>query len=102
MVEYASGRVFLPYTCGGAGIGRQARLRGVCLMACGFKSHPPHHMDNIYRFSIDIVHILYPQVIHPGVMTLDQLWEYAHTYIQGASHDAYAFLMVLENNQNDI
>ena len=26
-----------------AGIGRQARLRGVCLVACGFKSHLSHH-----------------------------------------------------------
>jgi len=28
--------------CESAGIGRQARLRGVCRMACGFKSHLSH------------------------------------------------------------
>ena len=28
--------------CGSAGIGRQARLRGVCCMTYGFKSHLPH------------------------------------------------------------
>ncbi len=27
-----------------AGIGRQARLRGVCLVACGFKSHLSHQI----------------------------------------------------------
>ncbi len=32
--------------CGSAGIGRQARLRGVCCMTYGFKSHLPHHSKN--------------------------------------------------------
>ena len=30
---------------GSAGIGRQARLRGVCCMTYGFKSHLPHHKE---------------------------------------------------------
>ena len=29
--------------CEHAGIGRQARLRGVCFTTCGFKSHCSHH-----------------------------------------------------------
>ena len=32
--------------CGSAGIGRQARLRGVCCMTYGFKSHLPHHFES--------------------------------------------------------
>ena len=37
---------------GSAGIGRQARLRGVCCMTYRFKSHLPHHLRNqaIARF----------------------------------------------------
>ena len=33
--------------CGSAGIGRQARLRGVCLTTYGFKSHLPHQITFI-------------------------------------------------------
>ena len=33
--------------CGSAGIGRQARLRGVCLTTYGFKSHLPHQTVEI-------------------------------------------------------
>ena len=30
-----------------AGIGRQARLRGVCHVACGFKSHLSHQLKSL-------------------------------------------------------
>ena len=35
--------------CGSAGIGRQARLRGVCCMTYGFKSHLPHQQRAFER-----------------------------------------------------
>ena len=34
------------FICGSAGIGRQARLRGVCCTTYGFKSHLPHQTGN--------------------------------------------------------
>ena len=33
---------------GCAGIGRQARLRGVCQQTYGFKSHQPHHTKGLF------------------------------------------------------
>lgn len=33
--------------CGSAGIGRQARLRGVCFTTYGFKSRHSHHMHTV-------------------------------------------------------
>ena len=46
--------------CGSAGIGRQARLRGVCCMTYGFKSHLPHHAGSpafagLFVFSSDFL-----------------------------------------------
>ena len=35
--------VFPQVKCSGGGIGRHARLRGVCRKVCGFKSRPEHH-----------------------------------------------------------
>lgn len=37
--------------CGSAGIGRQARLRGVCLMAYGFKSRHSHHLQATIKYA---------------------------------------------------
>ena len=38
---------YFPFLFMGSGgeIGRHARLRGVCLTACGFKSRPEHHLS---------------------------------------------------------
>ena len=42
LTQGAVGAIITPVICEGAGIGRQARLRCVCLMAWGFKSPPSH------------------------------------------------------------
>ena len=41
--------------CGSAGIGRQARLRGVCRTTYGFKSHLPHQKDLRKQVFFDII-----------------------------------------------
>ena len=43
---------------GSAGIGRQARLRGVCCMTYGFKSHLPHQTGNWDGSSFPFFHVL--------------------------------------------
>ena len=43
-----------------------------------------------------------PYSIEKRHMTLEEMWEFAHTHIQNKYEDTYRFLLALENNQNDM
>ena len=57
--------------CGRAGIGRQARLRGVCQPTYGFKSHRPHQIQksesDVYRVRIFRLRLPIKQKLQSGI-----------------------------------